>query len=63
MKNSTSGFLSASHCCTGAKASKMGAQTGSCCLFLSNAKPMVGVCEQATAPMMRATVRFLAQSM
>jgi hypothetical protein len=38
---------------TGAKASKMGAQTGSSCLFLSKAKPMVGVCEQAMAPMMR----------
>jgi len=36
--------------------SKMGAQTGSFSLFLSNAKPMVGVCEHATAPMILATV-------
>src|SRR6478735_6057287 len=54
MKNSTSGWRSASQTCTGSKALKMGAQTGSSCLFLSKAKPMVGVWEQATAPMMRA---------
>ncbi len=33
MKNSTSGFFSASQCCTGSKASKIGAQTGSSCLL------------------------------
>ena len=54
MKKSTSGFFSASQRWTGANASKMGAHTGSCCLWRSNAKPMVGVWEQATAPMMRA---------
>jgi hypothetical protein len=54
MKKSTSGLRSASQRCTGAKASKMGAHTGSCCFFLSKAKPMVGVWEHATAPMMRA---------
>ena len=38
----------------GANSLKMRAQTGSCRLFLSNPKPMVGGWEQATAPMMRA---------
>src|SRR3954468_8967274 len=28
----------------------MGAHTGSCCLFASSAKPMVGVCEVAMPP-------------
>ena len=50
----TSGFCSASHCLTGSKAAKMGAQTGSSCFFWSKAKPMVGVCETAMPPMMRA---------
>ena len=50
MMSSTSGFFSASQRWTGLYASKIGAQTGSSCFFLSNAKPMVGVCEVAIAP-------------
>src|SRR5580698_3779891 len=38
----------------GAKFSKIGAQTGSFCLPASKAKPMVGVCETATPPMILA---------
>src|SRR2546426_9533644 len=54
MMTAASGFFSFSHALMGAKASKMGAQTGSSPLFLSWANPMVGVCEHATAPMMLA---------
>ena len=36
---------------TGSKASKIGAQTGSLRLSRSKAKPMVGVCDAATPPM------------
>jgi len=50
----TSGCFSASQFASGAKFSKIGAQTGSSRLFLSNAKPMVGVCEAAMPPMIRA---------
>src|ERR1700761_7618921 len=50
----TSGCFSASQFASGAKFSKIGAQTGSSRLFLSNAKPIVGVCEAAMPPIIRA---------
>src|SRR5438132_4137777 len=50
MKSSASGLFSASQRWIGMNASKIGAHTGSCCFFLSYAKPMVGVWELATAP-------------
>src|SRR6476659_2087461 len=50
----TSGFFSASHAASGANCAKIGAQTGSARLSRSYAKPMVGVCETAMPPTMRA---------
>src|SRR6185312_11494369 len=50
MKNSTSGFFSASQRCTGLYPSKIGAQMGSFCLLVSSANPMVGVWEEAIPP-------------
>jgi hypothetical protein len=52
--SSTSGFFSASHAESGANCSKIGAHTGSSRLSRSYAKPMVGVCETAMPPTMRA---------
>src|ERR1700761_1405267 len=54
MPSSPSGRLWASQSAKGAKFSKIGAHTGSSRLFLSKAKPMVGVCEAAMPPMIRA---------
>src|SRR5215831_14516438 len=59
MNSSTSGRLSASHAASGAKFSKIGAHTGSSRLFRSYANPIVGVCEAARPPMMRAMFSVL----
>ena len=50
MKNSTSGFFSASQLRTGAKPSKIGAQTGSSAFCVSTAYAIAGVCEAAMPP-------------
>src|SRR5678816_389735 len=52
--NSTSGCCAAGQAVIGWYASKMGFHTGSCCFWPSTAKPMVGVCDVAIAPTMRA---------
>jgi hypothetical protein len=56
MRSSTSGRFSASQAESGAKFSKIGAHTGSSRLLRSYAKPMVGVCDAAMPPMMRAMI-------
>src|SRR5215475_7100103 len=50
MKNRTSGRFSCSQRCTGLKPSKIGAQTGSLCLCVSSANPIVGVCDEPIPP-------------
>src|SRR5262252_2135546 len=50
MKNRTSGRFSCSQRCTGLKPSKMGAHTGSLCLCLSSANPIVGVRDEPIPP-------------
>src|SRR5215472_3227495 len=60
MNSRTSGRFSCSHCCTGRKPAKIGAQTGSACFFASSAKPIVGVCDEPIPPTILAMFDYLA---